>query len=59
MTPIVGGVFEPGERTSFEREKPYATSDPAAATPIVTATRVKRDRLFDSIASPTAATLTG
>lgn len=50
MTPMVGGVSE-GRRSSSERENPYATSVPAATTPIVTPINVLRDRPFDSIVS--------
>jgi hypothetical protein len=58
MTPIVGGVFEPGSRSSSsEREKPYATRAVTATKPIVKAMRAVRDRRFDSIVSTTTTTL--
>jgi hypothetical protein len=57
MTPIVGGVFEPGRRSSSEREKPYATSAATATKPVVKAIRAARHRRFDSIVSTTTTTL--
>lgn len=57
MTPIVAGGVEPGDRSSFERENPYATNAPATTTPSDTAIRTIRDRLFDSVVSSTTTTL--
>ena len=69
MTPIVGGVFEFGSRSSSEREKPNATSAPATTTPAVTTSSVVRERRFasgdsgasvdsvDSVGSTTTTTL--
>lgn len=57
MTPIVGGVFEPGRRSSSEREKPYARRAPTATKPTVNAIRASRARRFEPIVSTTTTTL--
>ena len=57
ITPIVGGVFESGERLSLARAKPHATSAAATTMPTVEPIRTTRDRRFDSIVSTTAPTL--
>src|SRR5512143_2810697 len=50
MSPMVGGVVVPGERSALPREKPHTTSPAAARTATVEPMRTRRDRRLDAIA---------